>query len=142
MIHFMRKTHLMGLPIIPKVIHKIIRVTYACDIKPTCDIDSTAELYHGGLGCVFHENVVVEKDVKIFQNVTLGGSGRFHADLKSGCDHPVIKQGAIIYAGACILGPITIGEKSIVGANAVVLQDVPPNTLAVGVPAVIKARNR
>ena len=67
-----------------------------------------------------------------------GGSGKSNTGLEKGCDHPVIKKDAVIYAGACVLGPITVGENSIVGANAVVLQDVPPNSLAVGVPAVIK----
>ena len=139
LIRLMRKSYLRRVPILPRFISVMLRFLYSCEIQPTADISPRAALIHRGLGCVFHENVVIEDGVKIYQNVTLGGgSGKSNTGLEKGCDHPVIKKDAVIYAGACVLGPITVGENSIVGANAVVLQDVPPNSLAVGVPAVIK----
>lgn len=141
LIRFMRAAHERGVPLIPKVVSKIIRFAYGCDIKPTVNIARSAVLVHDGIGCVFHENTIIEEGVSIYQNVTLGGSGKARTDVGKGCDHPTIKREAVIYAGACVLGPITVGENSIVGANAVVLKDVPPNSLAVGVPATIKPKS-
>lgn len=136
-VHLMRSLYLKKIPIVPSLLRRSIRLVFACEVMPTCDIDKTVELYHGGLGCVFHENVVVDEGVKIYQNVTLGGNGK---PCEKGKNHPHLKKNCIIYAGACVLGPITVGENSIVGANAVVLNDVPANSIAVGVPAVIKPR--
>lgn len=139
MIHTMRKAYLRRIPVLPKLLQKIIRIVYACDVKATCEIDKSVEFFHGGLGVVFHENAVVKENVKIFQHVTLGGNGK---PCKKGTNHPVIEEGCTIYAGACVLGPITVGSNSIVGANAVVLRDVPACSIAVGVPAVVKPRRK
>lgn len=141
MIQLMCSFHARNVPIVPRLISSFVRAIYACDIKPTANIARSAVLVHDGLGCVFHENVVLEEGVRIYQNVTLGGSGKTCPNLEKGHDYPTIKKNAVIYAGACVLGPVTVGESSIVGANAVVLTDVPPNSLAVGVPAVIKPRS-
>lgn len=138
----MQKLHSSHISFASKLVSKLIKVIYACDIKPTAKVARGVVLVHDGLGCVFHENVVIENGAKIFQNTTFGGSGKENTGLQKGCDHPVVKRGAVIYAGACILGPITIGEDSVVGANAVVLKDVPAGSLAVGVPAVIKPRRK
>ncbi|MGX8703348.1 MAG: serine O-acetyltransferase [bacterium] len=54
---------------------------------------------------------------------------------------PVLEEGVAVFAGACVLGPVTIGENSIIGANAVVTKDVPPNCLVYGNPAVIREKN-
>ncbi len=118
--------------ILANFLKKFIRVVYACEIFPTCEIGKNVNFIHGGVGCVIHEKCKIANNVKIYQNVTLGGNGKEH-QFEPGA--PVIAEGAIIYAGACILGPVTIGENAIVGANAVVLKDVPDNCIAVGVPA-------
>ena len=80
---------------------------------------------------------MIKDNVTIFQNVTLGGRGN-----SKGKRHPTIEEGCLIGAGAKILGNITIGKNSKVGANAVVLHNVPSNTTVVGIPAkVIKTRS-
>lgn len=133
LIILMTKLHDKGSHLIPKLISKMIRLMYGCDIQPTVQIDREAELVHGGLGCVFHENIVIERRARIYQNVTLGGNGK--QTSPAGANHPVIREGATVYAGACVLGPIEVGAGATVGANAVVLSDVPAGATAVGVPA-------
>ncbi len=122
-----------------KILRKIIRVCYSCDIFPTCEIESDVNFVHGGLGCVIHERAKIEGGVEVYQNVTIGGNGKENQKYPG---VPIIKKNARVYAGACILGPIIIGENSIVGANAVVLCDVPPNCIAVGVPARIMHKSQ
>ena len=91
---------------------------------------------HNGLGVVIHENAVVGRNVLICQNVTIGG-GRGEAH-PSGC--ATIEDGVMIGAGAVLLGPIHIGKNVKIGANAVVLNDVPENMTVTGVPAEVKMR--
>lgn len=135
--YLMRKLYLLKIPVIPRLIKFLIRIVYACDVFPSTDIDKGVCFCHRGLGCVIHENAIIEKNVMIFQNVTLGGNGKIH----DGPQAPHICQDSIIFAGACVLGGVTIGKNCIVGANAVVLNDVPDNCIAVGVPAVIKKKS-
>lgn len=121
-----------------EIVRKLIRIFYSCDIYPTCKIGSNSIFFHQGLGCVLHEHVEIEEGCKIYQNVTFGGNGKENMPYPGA---PHICGGAIIYAGACVLGPITVGKNAIVGANAVVLKDVPDNCVAVGVPAIIKPKS-
>ena len=81
-------------------------------------------------GVVIGETAVVEDDVSIMQDVTLGGTGK-----ESGDRHPKIRRGVLLSLGAKILGNIEVGEYSRVGAGSVVLKSVPPGCTAVGVPA-------
>lgn len=105
------------------------------EIHPGAMIGENVFIDHG-LGVVIGETAVIKNNVTIFQNVTLGGRGS-----SKGKRHPTIEEGCLIGAGAKILGNITIGKNSKVGANAVVLHDVPSNTTVVGIPArVIKSR--
>ena len=83
-----------------------------------------------GAGVVIGETAVVEKHVLIYQCVTLGGTGKDAGKRR----HPIIKEGCVISCGAKILGGITVGEFSKVGAGSVVLKDVPPHSTVVGVP--------
>ncbi len=107
------------------------------EIHPGATIGKDVFIDHG-LGVVIGETAVIKDHVTIFQNVTLGGRGNHN-----GKRHPTIEEGCLIGAGAKILGNITIGKNSKVGANAVVLYDVPPNTTVVGIPAkVIKSKAR
>lgn len=90
------------------------------------------------LGVVIGETTIIKDNVLIFQNVTLGGRGN-----EVGKRHPTIEEGCLIGAGAKILGNITVGAHSKVGANAVLLNDVPPNTTVVGIPAkVVKKKHQ
>lgn len=106
-----------------------ISEAFGMDIHPAARIGQGIMIDHG-TGVVIGETTVIEDDVSILQNVTLGGTGKDTGDR-----HPKVRRGALICAGAKILGNIEIGECSKVGAASVVLHDVPPRTTAVGVPA-------
>ena len=86
-----------------------------------------------GMGVVIGATAVVEENVIIYHGVTLGGTGKD----KGAKRHPTVKKGAFIGSGAKILGNITIGENAKIGANAVVLCDVPNGATAVGCPCKI-----
>ncbi|UTW10394.1 serine O-acetyltransferase [Marinobacterium rhizophilum] len=99
------------------------------------DIHPAARIGHGVMfdhatGIVIGETSVVENDVSILQNVTLGGTGK-----DSGDRHPKIREGVLIAAGAKIFGNIEVGAGAKVGGGSVVLDNVPPHTTVVGVPA-------
>ncbi len=102
---------------------------FAVDIHPAARIGRGIMLDHA-TGIVIGETAVVEDDVSIMQDVTLGGTGK-----ESGDRHPKIRRGVLLSLGAKILGNIEIGEYSRVGAGSVVLKSVPPHCTAVGVPA-------
>ncbi|MFP4352853.1 MAG: serine O-acetyltransferase [Puniceicoccaceae bacterium] len=102
---------------------------FAVDIHPAAEIGSGILLDHA-TGFVAGETSRLADDVSILHAVTLGGTGK-----ESGDRHPKIGRGVLIGAGAKILGNITIGECSRIGANSVVLEDIPPHVTVVGVPA-------
>jgi len=86
---------------------------------------------------VIGETAEIGADVTIYQGVTLGGTA-----LEAGKRHPTVEERVTIGAGAKVLGPITIGRGSRIGANAVVVRDVPPDSVVVGVPGQVIARSR
>lgn len=100
-----------------------IRIS-SCHISPLAHIGPDFRLMHG-TGIVIGTGVKIGSGVKIYQNVTLGD--------KNG--YPVIGDNVTIYPGACILGPVRIGNNAIIGANAVVMIDVLDNAKAAGIPA-------
>ncbi|HEY4543081.1 MAG TPA: serine O-acetyltransferase EpsC [Tissierellaceae bacterium] len=102
------------------------------EIHPGATIGENLFIDHG-MGVVIGETAEIGNNVTIYHGVTLGGIGGDKGSKR----HPTIKDNVIIGTGAKILGPITIGENSKIGANAVVLKDVPPNSTAVGIPAKI-----
>ena len=106
-----------------------ISEAFAMDIHPAARIGRGIMIDHG-TGVVIGETTVIEDDVSLLQNVTLGGTGK-----EGGDRHPKVRRGALVCAGAKVLGNIEIGECSKVGAASVVLHDVPPRCTAVGVPA-------
>lgn len=124
---FMRTMHLKKVPIIPGLMVRLIRVVFACDLPYTCDLAEGVELCHSGLGVVIHDRAVVGKGTKIYQHVTLGG--------RDGRGHPTLGENVFVGPGVCILGGVTIGNNVRIGANAVVLDDLPENSVAVGIPA-------
>ncbi len=109
------------------IISKLIRVVFACDLPMTCDIEETAELMHNGLGVVIHEKAKIGKGSRIYQNVTIGG--------RNDRGYPTIGENVFVGCGACVLGNVHIGDGARIGANSVVLSDIPANATAVGVPA-------
>ncbi len=98
------------------------------EIHPAAKIAGGVFIDHG-TGVVIGETAVIEEGVVIYQGVTLGGTGK-----EKGKRHPTIKRGAMISAGAKILGGFTVGEYAKIGAGAVVLKEVPPYATVVGVP--------
>src|SRR3954471_4204440 len=102
---------------------------FAVDVHPAAKIGRGIMFDHA-TGIVIGETAVVEDDVSIMQDVTLGGTGK-----ESGDRHPKIRRGVLLSLGAKILGNIEVGEYSRVGAGSVVLKSVPPHCTAVGVPA-------
>ncbi|WP_419765011.1 MAG: serine O-acetyltransferase [Arcobacter sp.] len=101
------------------------------DIHPAATIGRRVFIDHG-IGVVIGETAILEDNVLIYQGVTLGG-----VSLNKGKRHPTIKANSVIGSGAKVLGNITIGKNSKIGANSVVICDVPKNSTAVGVPAKI-----
>jgi serine O-acetyltransferase len=91
-------------------------------------IGSKVKFSYGGLGVVINSGCIIEDNVKIGTGVLLGGR-----ELAPG-KVPVIKRNSIISTGAKILGPVTVGENSVIGANSVVISDVPPNSIVAGIP--------
>lgn len=90
-------------------------------------------LYIGHTGCVvIHPLVILGKNVSIMQGVTIGGN---MGKIRDGMSAPCVGDNVFIGAGAKVLGPVKIGKNSMIGANAVVINDVPKNSLAAGVPA-------
>lgn len=108
-----------------------ISETFAVDIHPAARIGRGILLDHGH-GFVVGETAVIEDDVSILHNVTLGGTGKAEGDR-----HPKIRYGVLIGAGAKILGNIEVGSGAKIGAGSVVLEPVPPHTTVAGVPAKI-----
>ncbi|EAC2648649.1 serine acetyltransferase, partial [Listeria monocytogenes] len=101
------------------------------EIHPGAQIGQGVFIDHG-MGVVIGETAIIEDDVVLFHGVTLGGTGK-----ERGKRHPTVKTGAFLSAHAQILGPVTIGERAKIGANAVVLKDIPAEATAVGIPAKI-----
>lgn len=108
-------------------------------ISAKAQIGNGTTFYHHGVGCVVHELCSIGENCRIFGNVTLGC--KWSENKKAGMP-PRIGNHVMIGAGAVILGDISIGDYSIIGANAVVLEVMPEKSIAVGVPAVIKRRGK
>ncbi len=119
-----------------RAIMGITQILTNIDIHPAASIGKRVFIDHG-FGVVIGETAIVEDDVLIYQGVTLGG-----VSLTHGKRHPTIKKGAVIGAGAKILGNITIGEYAKIGANSVVVKEVPDCSTAVGLPAHIIEKGR
>lgn len=125
--NFFYKAHLK---LLARIISQVAKFFTGIEIHPAAKIASGVFIDHGS-GVVIGETAVIEKNVVIYQGVTLGGTGKDNGKRR----HPTIKEGAVISCGAKVLGGITVGEYAKVGAGSVVLKDVPPRATVVGVPA-------
>lgn len=113
---------------IARSVSQISRFFTGIEIHPGAVIGRRLFIDHG-MGVVIGETCEIGENVTIFQGVTLGGTGK-----EKGKRHPTIQDNALIATGAKVLGSITIGENSKVGAGSVVLHDVPHNSTVVGIP--------
>lgn len=120
--------------LVARLLSQFTRFLTGIEIHPGARIGRRFFIDHG-MGVVIGETAEVGDDVMLYHGVTLGGRS-----LERVKRHPTVHDGVTIGAGARLLGPITIGAGSAVGANAVVLTDVPPDSIVVGVPA--RARPR
>ncbi len=118
-----------GFHVIARMIMGINQIFTGIDIHPAATIGRRVFIDHG-IGVVIGETAEIGDDVLIYQQVTLGG-----VSLHKGKRHPTIKSGTVIGAGAKVLGNITLGKNVKIGANSVVVKDVPDDSTAVGIPA-------
>lgn len=116
---------------IARLISQINRFITGIEIHPGAKIGSEILIDHG-MGVVIGETAVIGNRVTIYHGTTLGGTGK-----ETGKRHPTVGNDVIIGAGAKLLGPITIGDNSKIGANSVVLKNVPKNSTVVGIPGKI-----
>ena len=120
--------HEVGLPLAPRVLAYGARTLTGIEIHPAAKVGKGLFIDHGS-GVVIGETAEIGDDVTLYQEVTLGGTG-----FAIGKRHPTVESCVTIGSGAKLLGPITIGHGAKIGANSVVVADVPPNATVVGVP--------
>ncbi len=116
------------IPFLPRMISQLARWLTGIEIHPGATIGPGLFIDHG-MGVVIGETAVLGRNVTLFQGVTLGGTGK-----EKGKRHPTIGHSVVIGSGAKVLGNLMIGDNVQIGANAVVIRDVPPNAVVVGVP--------
>lgn len=124
----------LHIPFIPRLISQIVRIFTGVEIHPGATIGPGFFIDHG-MGVVIGETTEIGRDVLLYQEVTLGGTG-----LERGKRHPTLGHHVVVGAGAKILGNIRIGDNVRVGAGSVVVNPVPDNCTVVGVPAEIVRR--
>jgi serine O-acetyltransferase len=117
-----------NVPLLPRLIAAGARSFTGIEIHPAAEIGPGLFVDHG-MGVVIGETAKLGADVTIYQGVTLGGTG-----FATGKRHPTVEDNVTIGSGAKLLGPIIVGHGSKIGANTVVIHDVPPNSTVVGNP--------
>lgn len=129
-----RWLYLHKIPILPKVVKSLIYFFHHCAIPYDAEIGENCKFLYGGIGCVIVKNAKIGNHVIFGTNTLIGGRSN-----KPGA--PVIGNNVYIATGAKILGEVTIADNVIIGANAVVIHDVPSNCSVGGVPARILKEN-
>jgi serine O-acetyltransferase len=119
------------LKLIARIFSHLARIFTGIEIHPGAQIGRRFFIDHG-MGIVIGETAIIGDDCTLYHGVTLGGT-----TWKKGKRHPTLKDNVVIGAGAKVLGPITLGNNSKVGSNAVVVSDIPNDSTAVGIPAKI-----
>ena len=119
-----------------RVVSQLVRGLTGIEIHPGAIIGQGFFIDHG-MGVVIGETAEIGHNVTLYHGVTLGG-----VSLEKGKRHPTLGDNVVVGAGAKILGAITIGESSRIGANAVVVKNVPPNSVVVGVPGQVVVRSK
>ncbi len=120
--------HEAGVPMAPLALSYASRAVTGVEIHPAAKIGEDFFIDHGS-GVVVGETAEIGDRVTLYQGVTLGGTG-----FARGKRHPTVEDDVTIGSGAKLLGPVTVGHSAKVGANTVVIQDVPPNSTVVGNP--------
>jgi serine O-acetyltransferase len=120
--------HETGVPVLPRMLANVMKVVTGIEIHPAARIGRGLFIDHGS-GVVIGETAEVGDDVTMYQGVTLGGTG-----FARGKRHPTVGNEVMIGSGAKLLGPIEVGDRCKIGANSVVIHDVPQNSTVVGNP--------
>jgi serine O-acetyltransferase len=117
-----------GVPLLPRALANFTRVATGVEIHPAAQIGRALFIDHGA-GVVIGETAELGDEVTLYQGVTLGGTGFFR-----GKRHPTVGSNVVIGSGAKLLGAIEVGDRVKIGANSVVIHDVPPGSTVVGNP--------
>jgi serine O-acetyltransferase len=117
-----------GVPVAPRLVANASRVITGVEIHPAAEIGDALFIDHGA-GVVIGETAEIGANVTLYQGVTLGGTG-----FQRGKRHPTVGDDVVVGSGAKLLGPIEVGDRAKIGANSVVIHDVPPNSTVVGNP--------
>ena len=120
--------HIRGQKLLARWVSQLARLVTGIEIHPGATLGPGLFIDHG-MGVVIGETAEVGEDVTIYQGVTLGGTGKHH-----GKRHPTIRDGVVIGTGAQVLGSFEVGEGAKIGAGAIVVKNVPPNSTVVGNP--------
>jgi serine O-acetyltransferase len=120
--------HDAGIPLAPRLLANTVRMTTGVEIHPAARIGTSPFIDHGA-GVVIGETAEIGDNVTLYQGVTLGGTG-----FARGKRHPTVGDNVVVGSGAKLLGPIDVGNCAKIGANSVVIHDVPPNATVVGNP--------
>ena len=120
--------YLAKIPFLPRLISQLAKFFTGIEIHPGATIGKGLFIDHG-MGVVIGETTIIGDNVTLFQGVTLGGTGK-----EKGKRHPTLGSNIVVGTGAKVLGNINIGDGVMVGANAVVVKDVPADSTVVGVP--------
>ncbi|MBX9244207.1 serine O-acetyltransferase [Actinotalea ferrariae] len=123
-----------GLRLLARLLSQATRAATGIEIHPGAQLGRRLFIDHG-MGIVVGETAVVGDDVVLFHGATLGGKA-----MRRGKRHPTLGDDVVVGAGAKVLGPVWVGDGAQIGANAVVVKDVPAGAVAVGVPAVVRTR--
>jgi serine O-acetyltransferase len=120
--------HEAGMPLAPRLIANVMKGVTGVEIHPAARIGRALFIDHGS-GVVIGETAEIGDDVTLYQGVTLGGTG-----FQRGKRHPTLADEVVVGSGAKVLGPVRVGARAKIGANSVVIHDVPDNATVVGNP--------
>lgn len=127
--------YLKGWVVIPRLLNTFSRFLTDIDIHPGAKLGPGLFIDHG-MGLVIGETAELGSNVTLYQGVTLGGTGK-----EKGKRHPTIGNNVVVSSGAKVLGSFKVGDNSKIGSGSVVLKEVPPNSVVVGVPGRVVTRN-
>lgn len=134
---FAHKLYNWQVPLLPRMISQISRLLTGIEIHPGAQIGRRFFIDHG-MGVVIGETTIIGDDCLLYQGVTLGGTGK-----EKGKRHPTLQNRVIVGTGAKVLGNITVGDCTRIGAGSVVLRDVPAGSTVVGIPGrVVRTYNQ
>ena len=129
------KLYKLGVPVLPKLIYYFLRFTFTTSVPWTVTVGRGTRFNNYGMGIVVHRRVAIGENCMIGQHVTIGGRSG-HEEV------PVIGNNVFVGVGAKVLGPIKVGDHAVIGANAVVIHDVPSRAVVAGIPArIIKSKS-